>query len=206
MNNNVWCCVGGGGSLTQSDVDTLRGRVRVIGVNDAYRIVPFADAIYAADISWWAVHWEKVQKNFAGRMYTVINGQDKVKPYAAHTLYGCQVFKQAGENEGLSRDPERLRLGSLSGIQAINLAYHWGAKVILLLGYDMQWTNGLRHWFGDHKAAGLRNAEPSKYLGNFSNIHPADYGIEIVNCSRQTALDHFPKMPLADALDKYAPA
>ncbi len=85
--------------------------------------------------------------------------------------------------------------GNNSGYQAINLAYHFGAKRIILLGYDM--TGQGNHWFGKHEGPGLsRNTNYESYVQHFETIKPESYGIEIVNCSRITALNCFPKRRL----------
>jgi hypothetical protein len=44
--------VASGPSLCPSDVDRVRGRARVIAVNDGYRLAPWADVLYACDRRW----------------------------------------------------------------------------------------------------------------------------------------------------------
>lgn len=103
---------------------------------------------------------------------------------------------------GISRQPDTIHTGMNSGYQAIQLAYLWGATKIILLGYDMQKTGGKAHWHGDHPK-GLGNC------GNFSkwilamNDLAKDLkveGVEVVNCSRQTALKCFRRAELKDTL------
>lgn len=115
-------------------------------------------------------------------------------------------LEQAG---GLNTEQGTINSGGegSSGFQAINLAYHIGATKIILLGYDMQSTGGKNHWFGDHpkktpegKNTAFMNGTFGRYVKTFRTIDPARYGIEIINCSRATALDAFPRMRLEDAL------
>ena len=40
--------------------------------------------------------------------------------------------------------------GYNSGYQAVQLAYQWGAKEIILLGFTMGHDNGKKHWHPDH--------------------------------------------------------
>ena len=47
--NSTVVCIGTGPSLTQADVDLCCSQARVIAVNDAYRMAPLADVLYAAD-------------------------------------------------------------------------------------------------------------------------------------------------------------
>ena len=46
-------CIASGPSLTQADVDYVRGKARVIVVNNGYLLAPWADVLYAADARWW---------------------------------------------------------------------------------------------------------------------------------------------------------
>jgi len=205
---SVWCCIASGPSLTPEDVDAVRDKARTIVINDSYRLAPWADALYAADLKWWHVHHERAKQDFDGRMYSIEDTGDRKNPRIAEQLYGVKVYGQERVKEvlhtGLSRVPGVLRLGGLSGYQAINLAYLWGAKVILLLGYDLQLTGGQRHWFGDHKDGLTNSSDYDKRIRHFKTINPTDYGIEIINCSRQTAMQCFPRMTIQEALARYA--
>jgi hypothetical protein len=75
----------------------------------------------------------------------------------------------------------------------MSLAYVWGVKKMILLGFDMQRTNGKSHWHGDHPK-GLGNG--SRYSGWLVAMGKlakglSDKGVEVVNCSRQSALQCF---------------
>lgn len=92
---------------------------------------------------------------------------------------------------GLSFDPAYIHEGGNSGYQAINLAVHFGAKRILLLGYDM----GGKHWFGDHPKSLPVKSNYQIFMDNFATL-PNDLkaaGVEVINCSRKTALAVFPR-------------
>jgi len=93
-----------------------------------------------------------------------------------------------------------LHFNSNSGAQAINLAYLYGAKTIILLGYDMQHTNGQKHFFGDHTGP-LHNGNHANYVKCFDKLANdlASEGVEVINCTRVTALTQFKRMDL-DAL------
>src|SRR3990167_1952589 len=101
--------MGGGPSLTPEDVDAVRDRAHVIAVNDAYRLAPWADVLYAADAKWW--RWHQGVPTFPGLKYTV-------QPEAA-VWPGVQVLQNTGER-GVEIDPRGLRTGRNSGYQAMN--------------------------------------------------------------------------------------
>lgn len=87
---------------------------------------------------------------------------------------------------------------------AINLAYHFGAKQICLLGFDMQYTGGKSHWHGDHKKTS--NPPPCmmarwvpKFVPLWADLQSE--GVELVNCTRETALT-IPRKPLEAVLNE----
>jgi len=183
-------CIGGGPSLTQEDVDRTQGQV-VIAINDGYQMAPHATYHYFCDSKWWAWHKDRDDyKAFQGQRIT----QDEVREDG--------IWRIAGEAKpGLSLDPARVHFGSNSGFQVLNLAVLMGASRILLLGYDMKIArSGLSHWFGDHP-----DKVRSNYMAWLSNFSVAaeqceELGIEVINCSPDTALICFRQMSLASAL------
>jgi len=107
------------------------------------------------------------------------------------------------DGPGLNRKPGYINRGDNSGYQAINLAGHlldWYGRIILV-GFDMMLSDGKRHWFGEHPEPMNASSSYPSFISHFRTINPADYGLEIWNCSRRTALDHFPKHRLEEALE-----
>jgi hypothetical protein len=86
-----------------------------------------------------------------------------------------------------------------SGAQAINLAVLFGARRLVLVGFDMRdAADGTRHWFGKHVGGMERRGQYSGWVKAFDRI-AADlkaWGIEAVNCSPVSALHQFPKTTL----------
>lgn len=188
--DGVVVCFASGPSLTQADVDACRGRVdAAIAVNTAYTLAPWATALYAADLEWWK--WHKGAVAFPGLRYSVSAGA---------AGWGVKILRNGG-TDGLALDPSTLRTGRNSGYQALNLAVHFGAKRILLLGYDMQTgPKGEAHFHGKHPRH--RISPFGIFLRKFETIaRPLkDQGIEVINCSQRTALKCFPRLTLEQAL------
>lgn len=111
------------------------------------------------------------------------------------------MHRIVGENSpGLGRD--KIHFGGNGGYQVINLAYLWGASRMVLLGYDMQRTGGASHWHGDHPRGLLKSSPYEQWIKRFGDL-AADLWkekINVVNASRETALQCFPRMPLEEAL------
>lgn len=187
-------CIGGGPSLTKADVDLCRARARVIAINDAFKLAPWADVLYCCDGK-FINHYEGI-RSFTGPKYSLTVNARRYPEWIR------LAKNMAG---GLSLNPSVLCTGATSngnsGFQAINLAVHLGAARILLLGYDMSRHSGKSHWFGEHP----NRWAPSNYkafLPTFDSlVKPLKtLGVEVVNCSRVTAMKTFPLMPLEQAL------
>jgi hypothetical protein len=183
--------VGGGPSLTRDDVEHLEGRARVIVVNDGYRLAPWAEILYACDAKWWTWHRTGL-KGFRGRRY----GLD-----AAARSMGVSILEGTGR-EGLELRPWGVRTGHNSGYQAINVAVHLGAARIVLLGFDMQRGKEPKkdHWFGSHPGGGRPGVDGFRRYFETLPAPLKKLRIEIVNCSRRTALECFPRAELREVL------
>lgn len=149
--------------------------------------------LYACDWRWWNHYHNDVVKGFHGQCWTCSE--------QARDQFGLYWIRGAA-GDGLHQDPDTILHGMNSGHQAINLACVFGAARILLLGYDVQRTGGKSHWHGDHPKT-LGNARcVAQWARGFKQqaIHAQQRGVEIVNCSRQTALECFPRRVITECL------
>lgn len=189
-----------GPSLTVTDVATVRGRVRTIAVNDAVTIAPWADVLYSSDRRWWNRYGGV--PSFTGAKYAIGQSRGRADgvPFA-----DVVVLRHTGV-EGLEHDPSGLRSGEHSGYAAINLATHFGAARILLLGYDLGAPAvGSSHFFGRHPT-GLRETtapEYARFRGYYRAlaVELAILGVAVVNCTPGSRLDLFPSAPVGMVLD-----
>ena len=69
-------CLGVGPSLTAAQVAALRGKTRSIAINDAWRLAPWADVLYACDGRWWRKH--KGVPAFKNLKVTLSNSADQL--------------------------------------------------------------------------------------------------------------------------------
>lgn len=191
-----WFVIASGPSLTKEDVQKLKGR-NVICINDNYKLAPWANALYACDYQWWSWHKDNEDLiNFQGEKWTQTESWTEQQKQEIEALHKLNWIKSKAA-PGLSTDPDVIHQGSNSGIQAINLAYHFGAQVIYLLGYDMQATNDKTHWFGDHP--NQVKSSYHKWIPHYQRVADQEI-VEIINLTRKTALECFPKQKLEDVL------
>lgn len=98
---------------------------------------------------------------------------------------------------GVSTRKGWIKQGGNSGFQAVGLALMFGAARVILLGYDMQFTGGKRHWHRDHPET-MGNPVERKFQewrGHFEHL-ARQARVPIINASRETALRCFPRMDL----------
>ena len=188
----------GGGTQDPNVVDSIRGKARVIAINDTYKLAPWADILYACDAKWW--NWAK--PDFSGLKVGLKWDAVKGKYYPGYDLEshpGLRALAGTGLS-GLEIAPNALRTGANSGYQAINLAVHMGAKRILLLGYDMQPTETGSHWFGEHPD-GVEPSWMNMLMHYPSLVKPLkEKGVQVINCTQSTALEVFPRGKIEELL------
>ncbi|MNE40571.1 hypothetical protein D3C80_1346010 [compost metagenome] len=120
-----------------------------------------------------------------------------------------QVFQ--GELLTLNANPFGIQTAHIehyrnSGGGAVSLSIAKGARRVILLGYDMQKTGGKSHWHGDHPK-GLGSAgKIADWPAEFARLQRNNPGIEIINCTRITALTCFDQRPLEEVLHEPDPA
>ena len=120
-------------------------------------------------------------------------------------MYSSVRYIESIDEPGLSSLRARIHQGANSGYQAINLAVHFGAKRIILLGYDMKsGPGGELHHHPDHPT-GMNNPDAGNYarwIKNFATMEPDlnRAGVEVINCTPGSALECFPRAHLEDVL------
>lgn len=172
----MWAVLASGQSLTQEDVNycldarddgRLKGIIAVSNVG--LDLCPSADALVSHDGIWWALNPQAME--FKGDKYCK-NTRAGIKTFIPFFNRGCN-----------------------SGLMAMDVAHRvYGAKKILLLGFDMHGT----HYFGKHPD-GLKNTTEKRFSEHIAQFN-LWRGCDIVNCTPNSALRRFPMMDLRDAL------
>ena len=183
-------CMASGPSLTKEDAELVRqwresGDNRaVIVTNTTHTIAPWADVLYAMDTKWWLLS-NSGQRSFQGLKITGARRATRNCPIATRV-----DFEQGGN----------------SGAGAMLLAKHCGAETIIMLGYDCEYApNGRRHWHGDHPK-GLGNCESiGNFYDQFADAAKHLEGVRVINASKHTVIDFWPRKPLEDVLCGHCP-
>lgn len=159
------------------------------------RLCPWAEVVYGCDGPWW--------RNNNG-----LPGFAGIK--LAHDTAVCATYRDLHKIEIdecdrlLFDEPGRVGSGGNSGFQAINLAAQFGARRILLIGFDFHGASGL-HWYGPNVGRGMRNPKDTNFARWRAALASqagtlARMGIEVVNASRGSALTCFDTASIDGAL------
>ncbi len=191
------CIVAASGPSLNGEVagQCLRARdsgFRIIAVSDAYRLLPFADILYAADIAWWRVH--KGCPEFCGEKWTSYQqGQARDNVFSLNYVR----VRLSGD---FSTDPSELH-GFYSGFQALNMALLMKAKPIILVGFNMKPVNGQRHFFGDHPKPLDNSANFEAWIPSLEEaVRKMPEDADVVNATPDSAVSCFRALRLEEAL------
>ena len=199
--------LGGGPGLQLVDLEKLRPG-RVIACNMAFRRAPWAEVVYFGDHHFPQDYAPDVRQ-FEGMRITSCPHHRKDR-----------AFLTTGREytHGISRHADAVCWNDSTGASAINLAVHFGAKRIILYGFDMRvWAEKeVREAFGiynpqlktnfhtDYHANAGRKNPYAAFLKPFPAIARAlkDLGIECLNATPGSAITEF---PIVDPARTYPP-
>lgn len=191
------CILASGPSLTLVDAYHAHARARTIVINDTWRMVPDADVLYGADRHWWTNRAPSARA-FTGERWT----QDK--GWSGKTPPDLRVVRSEAGDKLAPEGSDFVYTGSNSSFQALGLAVMWGASRVVFLGLDLKATDGKpNHWHPNYEdpVRNVRNVYP-RFIKAFETVAPAlaARGVDVVNCSRETALTCFPRATIQEAL------
>jgi len=174
-----------GPSLRQEDIEAVResGWVAIV-TNATFLHAPWADVLFGFDARFWGVYGQRAKLEFKGRMVT--HSQTLPNAHSVESTHGCEWFMPAGN----------------SGACAANYALAGHPERVILLGCDAQLTGGRAHFFGNHEG-GLTNClSIGRWPSDFKQVaaKAAMMRIAVINASRETRLDCFPRAALEDLL------
>lgn len=179
----------GGPSVLDLGLSPLRGRP-VIAINSAYETWPQADICFFADARWYSQVYAH-RPAFAGRFATTSTGgpPDVLR------------FVKIDPSNGIAVKRDQLALSRTSVSGAVNLARHWGATAIALLGVDGK-TGDTRHHHGAKYPWPLVNGcfdHHRNELAALSSSLRAE-GIRLLNCSPVNVIPGWDRVTFDEAL------
>ena len=184
--------IGGGPSLQGFNFNHLLGS-NVIAINKAIFYYQMAQVLYWTDCRFYTWYKNDID-NFKCSKYTI-------KPQSNYAS-DVKLLKR-GVAHGLEESNDTLAHGNNSGYAAINLAYHLGAKRIILLGYDMGRDGEKSHFHDGYPSRPTRDGVYSEqFLPMFQSLNESlkKKGVNVMNASPYSRLQVFPKITHEQAL------
>lgn len=179
-------------------IDAYLHDKNVIGVNDTFLEWDFCSVWFWGDsITYW-----RLRKQIDACKKLKITTNRGVKWGSGHEPsnykeHGVRVLK-IPQSKGMTQDPTGIGWNRTSGAAAINPAIHFGAKRVVLVGYDMKDTE-LRKYKPElapqrkhHAHAGMRQHLP------LVARDAKKMGVEIINANPYSAITEFKKVKLTE--------
>lgn len=189
--------VASGTSAKKAGVELLAGKVKVMAIKRSLELAPFADAVYGCDAPWWRS----------------VNGLPKYNglklSYDANLLDPAWGVTKVDIPDKYSNDLKfdevgKVGAGGNSGFQALNLVAQFGARRIILIGFDAEGRSGA-HWYGRNNWTMANNPTEENFRRwiiafNWAAKQLDVLGIEVVNASEHSAIKSFKKKTVEQTL------
>lgn len=171
-----------GPSLTAEDCEAVRAAGCItVGVNSAWMTAPWIDVLYAGDNRYWKAN---------------------IKAIDAAGITAKRYSRSSKAEKAVEARYVKTRLGQdyNSGQMAIELAIRRDADLVILLGFDCSIKHGI-HCHGPHVDTPNPNeVRCNRWKEQFARIPRVYPKANVVNCSRYTEIDCFPKRSLEEVL------
>jgi len=192
--------IASGPSAKRANITALRDQLRVIAIKENIELFAKADVLYGCDAAWWRnangmPKYGGLKVSATGRIATRFPD-----------IRIVQVADPSGDRLIFS-PPGTVGSGGNSGFQALNLAVQFGARRVLLIGFDMTDHYGV-HWYG--RASGNGRSNPAEW--NFkrwraafdtASVQLKTAGVQVLNASDLSVLTCFPKVTVEQALHEW---
>jgi hypothetical protein len=198
--------VASGPSAKLANLSLLRGKMPVLAIKESYELCNWADVVYGCDPAWWKfraglpkfagtkVSWEgsNLSQYPDIRNIKLDASQDRVFPIEK------RQYRMVFDNPGV------IGGGGNSGFQAVNMAVQFGAKKLVLIGFDMHDRSGV-HFYGRNYWSGANNPDETcfvRWRRHFDRA-AADLemqGVEVINATPNTALTCFRRGTIEQAI------
>jgi hypothetical protein len=210
-----------GPSLTPDQLELLRAlhtadRVKVFTINNTFMVYPWTDVHLSCDGPWWRWYWHK------SPLLRYLNERIPLYTWYPEIAndFGIKYIK-AITKDGLSTDPGIVHINHGSGPMMMNLAYLYGARKMVLLGHDMRFAPDYdarrrypgsfpRHFFGEYpkplqhwpSVKIPKSGHLQGLIETYEKMRVEAYGIEVINCTPESALTMYPYRPWEEVAGK----
>lgn len=206
---------GTGPSLTPESIKLCndaraKGKVRIFAANRAHELFD-CDVMHACNSAFYLLWWHLLE-NKEFEKWTTDSSTQTIPAVDLNHL--PVVYIKTKQEPGLSCDPSYICHHHGTGPMLVNIAYLYGCTKLILIGWDMRYPgkvddrnyNKPRRYLGEDKLTLLGwpktgpDGERPVLIKEMETIKPEEYGIEIINCTPNSALKCFEMRPLSECL------
>jgi hypothetical protein len=189
--------IGGGPSVAEMDLSKIHEK-RCIGVNQAYKLGAWVNVVWFGDKQWYSGQLPDIL-NYHGLIITCAQEARNDKRWKRVKYVGRS---RASGIESHENKRNCIAWNGNSGASAINLAYWFGAKKVVLLGFEQSLPEEgeQTHWHNDYEVRkdnhGKLHNPYRTYLKHWGQIarDAKELGLEIVNATPTTAIEEIPQV------------
>lgn len=181
-----------GPSVKNVDLSILsqKAKVRTIAIKESHRLCK-PHVIYGCDRAWWQAN--QGLPKFDGLRI----GYDPLLSELYPNIHRIDI--RMNHDDVQLSTPGSIASGGNSGFQALNLAVQFGARQIVLVGFDMHDRSGV-HWYGRNTWDGANNPTESnfqRWRRAFAISAPilGNLGIDVANATRYSEMKSFRLVP-----------
>ena len=192
--------VASGPSVKKDEVASLKGRLPVLAIKENYDLAPWCEVVYGCDAAWW-----KNRRGLPDYRGLKVAGAQELK----YHFKDIKILELEKYDDFIRLEtPGTVGAGGNSGFQAVNLVAQFGAKKILMIGFDMDHRTRYPHWYGRNNGPGRTNPDHFNYdrwrkafTQSSAILH--DAGIEVINASLKSTLKCFKMMSVGETLEEW---
>jgi hypothetical protein len=164
---------------------------KIFSINESIYVAPYSDLLFFRDTSWYLGN-KSVVDAWTGVVVTSTASKFYDPKVNVVKMKHCDNFLIGGDT---------IKYGRSAGHIALSLAIDLGAKKCMLLGYDCRIVNGRTH-FHDKPSNAIAITYKEYFLPSWIGWGDAALaaGVEVVNCTPDSAILSFPRRPLSEVL------
>jgi len=169
----------------------------IIAINAAYLLGPFSDMVFIGDGNFYVRNRKELNEYPTVK---VVANERAMKKFPNDNVKTVQ--RDHNHPFGITRRKHHVSWNGNSGMAAISMAYHLGARTIYLLGFDMMLDEGNnQHWHKHYKKGPKDPAATFRRHMRGCEMLQKDakkLGINLLNVNPDSAIPHVPKMAFKD--------
>jgi hypothetical protein len=192
--NVIVAIVAGGPSAAHVPIEQLRGRCRVVAVNDSIIPIPWADCAFTADGSWLRSRALRLT-TFAGEIVAALPAG-----FAIPKMIEDRVTRLTRlDGAAISDDPTAVHYADNSGFGAFSYECARRPDRIILIGYDL---NNDGHWHSGYQWRQKFTHRYPQWAASFDVVAEQwkSLGVDVVNVNPDSAIRCFRFAKFDDAL------